>query len=564
MTDAVFPTLAQFGGLLDNPADEPGGLTIGPLILIALVVLVLFAAFVFVVKRYKRCPSNRVLVVYGKTGGERAAKAIHGGGTFVWPVIQDYAYLSLEPMTIDIELTSALSKKNIRVGVPSTFTVAISTDPDVMNNAAERLLGLREQEIAAQARDIILGQMRLVIAMLTIEEINQDREKFLDLVNKNVNFELAKIGLYMINVNIRDITDESGYIEALGKKAAAEAINQAKIDTAQADREGAIGTAQADREREVSVSAQVAESNMGQKQAERDQRIRVATLEAEGISGEAESQRAQEIAVAEQDALAAQGKKEAEFKQRVRVAELEADSVEGENKSKAEIAQYEATLAEARAESRRRGDTAFANASRDVLLAEKEEELARMEKEVIAKEMIERQQAEISAEAEAEKIRRVARGQADATLAKFNAEAEGLQRLLEAKALGYKALVESCGDRKDIAPALLIIEKLPELVAEQVKAIQNLKIDKITVWDSGDANGEGTGSTGNFLKGLIGSLPPIHELADQAGIDLPEVLGKVQRPQPVVKPGEASPRGTSPQADGDDSAAASSPRPADS
>jgi flotillin len=535
--------LAQFG------IDASDSLNIGPLILIAIMVLVAFAAFAFVVKRYKRCPSNRILVVYGKVGGERAAKAIHGGGTFVWPVIQDYAYLSLEPITIDIELTSALSKKNIRVGVPSTFTIAISTEPDVMNNAAERLLGLGEKEIAAQARDIILGQMRLVIAMLTIEEINQDREKFLDLVNKNVNFELAKVGLYMINVNIRDITDESGYIEALGKKAAAEAINQAKVDTALADREGAIGTAQADREREVRVSEQVAESNIGQKQAEREQRIKTAALEAEGIAGEANAQREQEIAIAKENALAIQGKKQAEAEQRVRVAQLEANSVEGENKSKGEIAAYEATLAEARAEARRRGDVALANASKDVLIAEKEEELARMEKEVIAKEMIERQQVEINAEAEAERVRRVAKGQADATLAKYAAEAEGMQKLLDAKAKGYQALIESCGDRKDIAPALLIIEKLPELVAEQVKAIQNLKIDKITVWDSGHKAGEGTGSTGQFLNGLIGSLPPIHELADQAGIDLPEVLGKVQRPKPVQPEAE----GDAPASDGGES-----------
>ncbi|MEM6458786.1 MAG: SPFH domain-containing protein [Planctomycetota bacterium] len=506
-------------------------LNIGPLILITVVVLVVFAAFAFVVKRYKRCPSNRILVIYGKVGGARAAKALHGGGTFVWPVIQDWAFLSLEPMTIDIELTSALSKKNIRVAVPSTFTIGISTEPDIMNNAAERLLGLREQEIAAQARDIILGQMRLVIATLTIEEINQDREKFLDLVNKNVNFELNKIGLYMINVNIRDITDESGYIEALGKKAAAEAINQAKIDTAQADREGAIGTANADKEREVSVAAQVAESNMGQKQAERDQRIRVAALEAEGISGEADAQREQEIAIAQQNALAIQGKKQAEADQRIKVAELEATSVEGENKSKASMAAYEATLAEARAEARRRGDVALANASRDVLAAEKDEELARMEKEVIAREMIERQQVEINAEAEAERVRRVAKGEADAVLAKYNAEAEGLKKVLDAKAEGYHNLIEACAARPDLAPSLLIIEKLPELVAEQVKAISNLKIDKITVWDSGAKNGEQTGSTGQFLNGLIGSLPPIHELADQAGIDLPEVLGKVKKPE---------------------------------
>ncbi|MEM1107640.1 MAG: SPFH domain-containing protein [Planctomycetota bacterium] len=530
MMNSLLPILAQFD--FGNTEDASDGFLsgIGGLILVAVLILIVFAAFMAVVKRYKRCPSNRILVIYGKVGGQRAARAIHGGGSFVWPVFQDWAFLSLEPMTIDIELTSALSKKNIRVAVPSTFTIGISTEPDIMNNAAERLLGLREQEIAAQARDIILGQMRLVIATLTIEEINQDREKFLDLVNKNVNYELNKIGLYMINVNIRDITDESGYIEALGKKAAAEAINQAKIDTAQADREGAIGTANADKEREVQVSAQVAESNIGQKQAERDQRIRTAALEAEGISGEANAQRDQEIAIAQQNAIAIQGKKQAEADQRIKVAELEANSIEGENKSKAEIAAYEATLAEARADARRRGDVALANASRDVLTAEKEEELARMEKEVIAKEMIERQQVQINAEAEAERIRRVAKGEADAVLAKYNAEAEGLKKVLDAKAEGYNNLIEACSTRPDLAPSLLIIEKLPELVAEQVKAIQNLKIDKITVWDSGaPGNGDGgTGSTGNFLKGLIGSLPPIHELADQAGIDLPEVLGKVK------------------------------------
>ncbi|MEM8738491.1 MAG: SPFH domain-containing protein [Planctomycetota bacterium] len=532
MTELLPLLLAQsdlFG--LDPSGGGGGGLLpsgFGVVIGVSLLVIVLFAGIIVFARRYKRCPPNRILVIYGKAGGQSKAKCIHAGAAFFVPLFQDFAYLSLEPLTIDIELTSALSKKNIRVGVPSTFTVGISTEPGIMQNAAERLLGLRDNEVAVQARDIILGQMRLVIATLTIEEINQDREKFLDLVNKNVNFELNKVGLYMINVNIRDITDESGYIEALGKKAAAEAINQAKIDTANADREGAIGTSTADREREVQVSAQVAESNIGQKQAERDQRIRTAALEAEGISGEANAQREQEIAIAQQNALAIQGKKQAEAEQRIKVADFEAQSIEGENKSKAEIAAYEATLAEARAEARRRGDVALANASKDVLTAEKQEELARMEKEIIAKQMIEQQQVKIDAEAEAERIRRVAQGNADAVLAKYNAEAEGLKKVLDAKAEGYHNLIEACAARPDLAPSLLIIEKLPELVAEQVKAIQNLKIDKITVWDSGQNGGEGTGSTGQFLNGLIGSLPPIHELANQAGIDLPAVLGKVK------------------------------------
>jgi flotillin len=437
-------------------------------------------------------------------------------------------------MTIEIELTSALSKRNIRVNVPSTFTIGISTDPDIMNNAAERLLGLNDQAIAAQARDIILGQMRLVIATLGIEEINQDREKFLDLVNKNVSIEVNKIGLELINVNIRDITDESGYIEALGRKAASEAINAAKVEVAEANRSGAIGESTANTDMQVQVSRQTAQSATGQKEAERDKRVQVAKLEAEGVTGEAAASREQAIAIAREAALAEQGKKAAEAEQRVRVAELESNAVRGENESRALMADSEATLAERRADARRRGEVASALAARDVLLAEKEQELAKLQKTQVVQQTIERQKIEIDADAEAERLRRIARGEADAILAKYSAEAEGLLKVLDAKAAGYEKLLRICGERKDLAPALLIIEKLPELIAEQVKAIQNLKIDKITVWDSGaSGNGDAAGSTKHFLRGLIGALPPIHELAQQAGIDLPEVLGRVQtEPEP--------------------------------
>jgi flotillin len=513
----------------------------GTLGVVATIVLLILFVLTMLVRQYRRCPSNRILVVYGKVAGQRAARCMHGGGTFIVPLLQSYAYLNLEPMTIEIDLAAALSKKNIRVNVPSTFTIGISTEPDIMNNAAERLLGLNETEVAAQARDIILGQMRLVIATLSIEEINQDREKFLDLVNKNVSIEVNKIGLELINVNVRDITDESGYIEALGRKAASEAINQAKVEVAEADRSGAIGHANADREMQVEVARQRAESAAGQKQAERDQRVKVAKFEAEGLSGEADARREQDIAVATQGALAVQGKKQAEMDQRVKVATLEAEAVKGENESKANIADYEASLAERRAEAKRRGEVAMALAARDVLQAEKDQELALLEKTQVAQQIIERKKVEIDAEAEAERIRRIAKGNADGVLARYLAEAEGLRKVLDAKAAGYEGLLRVCGDRKDLAPALLIIEKLPELVAEQVKAIQNLKIDKVTVWDSGaNGSGDGTSSTANFLRGLISSLPPIHELAEQAGIDLPEVLGKVARNEqpPPAEPAE--------------------------
>ncbi|MEX2214315.1 MAG: SPFH domain-containing protein [Phycisphaeraceae bacterium] len=503
------------------------------IVLPVLIVLVILGVITFVVKQYKRCPSNRILVVYGKVGGSQAARCVHGGGVFIVPLFQDYQYMSLEPMAIDIELTGALSKKNIRVNVPSTFTVGISTDPAIMTNAAERLLGLREQAVAAQARDIILGQMRLVIATLTIEQINQDREVFLDLVNKNVGFELNKIGLDVINVNIRDIMDESGYIEALGRKAAADAVNQAKIEVAEALRQGAIGEASANREKEVEVANQTAAAAIGRKNAERETRIKVAQFEASGLAGEASSAREQEVAIAQQKALAAQGKKQAEADQRIKISELEAAAVEGENTAKANMAAYNATLAEREAEAKRRGEVARAMAARDVLKAEAEQELALLQKEQVVQQSVEKEKITIDAEAEAERIRRTAKGEADAILAKYNAEAEGIQRVLTAKARGYEELLKICGSRPDLTPTLLMIEKLPELVREQVKAISNLKIDKVTVWDSGNGrngHGDGTGeggTTAGFLRSLISSLPPMHELAKQAGVELPGVLGTV-------------------------------------
>ena len=184
-----------------------------------IVVLVGVVIVVTLLNRYRRCPSDKILVIYGNKSNKSSAKCVQGGGAFVWPIIEDYAYLSLTPLSIDANLTSALSKQNIRVDVPCRFTVGISTEPELMNAAAERLLGQTPSQIQDLARDILFGQLRLVIATMSIEELNSDRDKFLESVSKNVEVELKKIGLRLINVNVTDIKDESGYIEALGREA---------------------------------------------------------------------------------------------------------------------------------------------------------------------------------------------------------------------------------------------------------------------------------------------------------------------------------------------------------
>ncbi len=513
------------------------GLGFWVVVIIAFFVLV-FMTLVFLASRYKRCPSDRILVVYGKVGGDQSAECIHGGGTLVWPLIQDYSYMDLTPMTISIPLQNALSQQNIRVNVPSTFTVGVSTEEGIMNNAAERLLNLPQKDIEEMAKEIIFGQLRLTVASLTIEQINQDREKFLEEVRKNVAPELNKIGLYLINVNITDITDESDYIESIGKKAAAEAINQAKIDVADQDKYGAIGQAEATKEKDIKVAENVAASEKGKKKADADRRIFVQQQETEATVGEAEADKEKEIKVAENTAEAEKGKKKAEADRRVYVQEQEAKAVSGENTAKADIADAEAELAIKKADATKRGEVAKREAMEEIQKAQYRAENERLNAEEVVQKEIEKRKIEIAAEAEAERTRREAKGQADAILLKYEAEAQGIRQVLESKAAGYADLVKSCeGDAKSAA-TLLMIEKLEELVTMQVEAVKNLKIDKITVWDSGDNGKQGT-TTANFLSGFVKSLPPLHDIAEMAGLDLPKYLGNLKEIQKSVNLEEA-------------------------
>ncbi len=441
---------------------------------IVVVAVVLFTLLLVVLTRYRRCPSDKVLVIYGKVGTNkdgtnRSAKCIHGGAAFIWPVIQAYEYLDLTPMSINVDLTNALSHQNIRVDVPSRFTVGISVEQGVMQNAAERLLGLRLNEIQELAKDIIFGQLRLVIATMDIEEINTDRDKFLEAVSHNVETELKKIGLRLINVNVTDITDESGYIEALGKEAAAKAINDAKRSVAEKNRDGSIGEA-------VAV---------------KDQRISVAESNATAIAGENESK----AAVALSDAI--RREKEAEAQRRAVAAE----------KIAAAKALEEAYAAEQQAE-QARAEREFATKQADIIIA------ARIEKE----------RKELEAEAEAEQARRKAKGEADAIYATMEAQARGMQEMLAKQAEGFRQIVEAAGGDAAAAVQLMLADKVEELVKIQVEAVKNLNIDKITVWDSMGGNGESS-TTANFLSNIMKSVPPLNETLKMAGIKMPEFLG---------------------------------------
>ncbi len=458
---------------------------------IVIVVLIAFMILLTVAVRYKTCPPDKILIIYGKIspnpdGTYRSAKCVHGGASFVMPFFQKYTFMDLTPLAISVDLKSALSKQNIRIDVPSIFTVGVSTDPGIMQNAAERLRMLSLQQISDLARDIIFGQLRLVIATMNIEEINADRDKFLEAISRNVEGELKKVGLRLINVNVTDITDESGYIIALGKEAAAKAINDAKISVAEEDKKGSIGEANARME------------------------------------------------------------------QRIRVAEAESAAIDGENKAKADIALSRALLREKEAEASRLAVTAEkvkeAQALEESYAAQEKAEVSRASREKATKEAdvivaadIEKRKLEIEAEAVAEQIRRKAQGEADAIYSKMSAEARGIMEKLTKQAEGMDALVKSAGS-SDEAVRLLIADKLEAIVAEQVKAIAGVRIDKVTVWDNG-ASSDGKTATAGFLSGLLKSLPPLEDIYRMAGLEMPELLAP-------KKIGEAGQAGESPAAQG--------------
>lgn len=438
----------------------------------------------YLVSRYKRCPSDKILVIYGRTG-QGSAKCIHGGASIVWPVVQDYEYLDLTPISIDVDLKGALSKQNIRVDVPSQFTVGVSNKEGVMQNAAERLLGLPRDNVQRLAYNIIVGQMRLVIATMDIEEINVDRDKFLANVTTNVEGELSKIGLQLINVNVTDIQDESGYINALGQEAAAKAINDAKMSVAEKTRDGSIGEANARRDQTISVSSAEASGKVGE-----------ADAQAKAIEGE----NLAKIKIAESDALRRQ--REAEYLRLATAAE----------KTQAAKALEEAYLAEQIAEE-----------------ARAKKEMATRQADTIVQAEIDKQKQIIDAEAEAEQIRALAKGEADSIFLRKEAEAKGLYEVLNKQAEGFDQLVKAAGGNSKDAVLMLIADKLEDLVATQVEAIKNIKIDKVTVWEGGNnAEGEGN-STSKFVSGLYKSVPPLNDLFNMAGMDLPQYLGNQQK-----------------------------------
>ena len=525
-------------------------------ILAGLLVVIVLLGIIGILSRYRKCKSDEVLVVYGKTGGSKSAKLYHGGAAFVWPIIQGYDFLSMKPMQIDCKLTGAISAQNIRVDVPTTITVAISTDPEVMQNAAERMLGLSMDDKQNLITDVVYGQMRLVIADMTIEELNSDRDKFLAKVKDNIDTELRKFGLYLMNINISDIRDAANYIVNLGKEAESKAQNEAQANIEEQEKPGAIKIANQIKERETRVAETRKDQEVAIAATRKEQEISVAQTDKERVSQVALANADKESQVARAEAEKNINVEQANTAKESRIAELNSDmeikqaeakkkAAIGRNEAQKEIALSNAQLSvtqanadkeagEAAARSEAAVQTARERAQKEVEEAKALKVESSLKAEKIVPAEVAKQEAILQADAVAEKVIREAEAKAKATLAQAEAEAKAIRMRLEAEAEGkkmsllaeadgFQAMVKAAELNPAIAIQYKMVDQWKEIAGEQVKAFEKMQLGNVTVFDGGD------GATGNFLNSLVKTVAPSLGVLDQLPIG--ETVKKILHPE---------------------------------
>ena len=494
------------------------------LIMAAILVAVILLTFIGILSRYRKCKSDEVLVVYGKTGGDKkSAKLYHGGAAFVWPIIQGYEFLSMKPMQIECKLTGALSAQNIRVDVPTTIT-------EVMQNAAERMLGLTMDDKQNLITDVVYGQMRMVIADMTIEELNSDRDKFLAKVKDNIDTELRKFGLYLMNINISDIRDAANYIVNLGKEAESKALNEAQANIEEQEKLGAIKIANQIKERETKVAETRKDQDIAIAETKKLQEISVANADKDRISQVAIANAEKESQVAKAEAEKNIRIEQANTEKESRVAELNSDmeikqaeaakkAAIGRNDAQKEVALSNAELAVTQANADKQAGEAAAKSeaavqtAREIAQKEVEEAKARkvessLKAEKIVPAEIARQEAILQANAIAEKITREAEARAKSTLA----QAEGKKKSLLAEAEGFEAMVRAAESNPAIAIQYKMVDQWKEIAGEQVKAFEHMNLGNITVFDGGN------GGTSNFLNTLVKTVAPSLGVLDKLPI----------------------------------------------
>jgi len=470
----------------------------------SLLFVLLTLAFVYST-RYKKVGPNEVLVVSGRrrritnpvTGQEETVgfRIVKGGGTFIWPVVERVDGLSLEIMTIDVVTPKVYTLQGVPVTVDGVAQVKVRGDDVSIYTAAEQFLSKSETEIRQVALQTLEGHLRAILGTLTVEEIYKDRDAFAQQVQEVAAGDLANMGLSIISFTIKDIRDEEGYLDALGKARTAEVKRDATIGEALAARDAKIRSAKAEQEgEEARFQAQTRNA-----EAEKNFQVQKAKYDAEVNRQRAEA----ELAYTLQQAIT---------NQKVKAQEVQIEVVE--KQKRIAVQQQEALRKEKELEATVR----------------KPAEAEQYRIETLAK--AKRFQIETEAEGQAAAVRRVGEGEADANRARGLAQAEvskaqGLaqaevirqQGLAEAEAKAKKA--EAWAKYNQAAIIEQLLASLPELAGAIAQPLS--KTERIVVIGGDSAGGAGTSRVTRDVTEIIAQVPAAVEAL--TGID---IIGTIQ------------------------------------
>lgn len=482
---------------------------IEPIFLIALILFVIFLILVSIAALWKKVPQDKALVVTGLK-----KRVISGGGGLVIPMFERTDKISLENMKIVVKTQGALTEQGVDIIADGVAVIKVKSDKESILAAVEQFNTGNENKtievIEDISKDVLEGKLREIISKLTVEEIYKDREKFASQVQEVAALDLAEMGLELKAFTIRDISDDNGYLQALGKKRISEVKRDAQIAEAEAAKETKIRTAEATRQGEE--ARLIAETQISEASKEKELKVQAYRKEQETSKAIADLAYEIESNKVQKEVTETQMQVEVLKKQKeIEVAEQEAARMEKELESTVvKIADAEKYKKEKEAEALKYKDVQDAQARAEAI---KLEGIAKAD----AKRM--------EGMAEVDIIREKGKAEADIILQKGKAEAEAMLKKAEA----YKQY-------NDAAVTEMIIEKLPQ-IAEAISA-PLAKTEKIVVVDNGSGEGgkSGAAKVSGYVTDIMATLPESVEAL--TGINIFEKLKETGMLKNNIKPEE--------------------------
>lgn len=454
-----------------------------------------------VLRMWKKVPQDKAGVVTGMK-----KRVITGGGGLVIPVFERIDYISLGNIPLSVATRSSLSSQGVPISVITTAVIKVRNEKNSILTAIEQFTGRNEKEIIdniqGTAIAVLEGKLREIIATMTVEELYQKREEFSSRVQEVVGTELGNMGLEVKNFTITDISDENGYIKALGDGMIAQRKKDAEIQKAEAARDMQIKTSQARQEGE---SAKLkAEADIAQ--AAKDKAVLEANYMQEQQTAQAKAELAHDIQsnITQKDVIQAQMDAELLKQQRQKeIAEAQIQVQIASEQKNIELAQKQA---ERTKESLRVTIVEPANAEKAKQMADADAEKYRQ----IAQAQARAESKKVEAQAEADAIAKTGIAEAEATKAKGIAEAEAMEKKAEAyEKYGQAAMME------------MLVKVLPQMAEQVAKPLQS--IDKVTIIDSTDSsNGSGVGQMGGYVPSVLAKT--IESIKETTGFDITDVM----------------------------------------